>query len=87
MNTLMGQICIQLTLTLCQICMMLDRRRTDSYVGCVVEIINELTIVLLSYVMMGYGMFVLEGSALNQLGRANIALIFTCIGINAIVLI
>ena len=63
MNTLMGQICIQLTLTLCQICMMLDRRRTDSYVGYVVEIINELTIVLLSYVMMGYAMLVLEGSA------------------------
>ena len=67
--------------------MMLDRRRTDSYVGYVVEIMNELTIVLLSYVMMGYGMFVLEGKVLNEIGRVNIVLILACIGVNAIVLI
>ena len=67
--------------------MMLDRRRTDSYLGYIVEIINEIHIVLLSYIMMGYGFFVLQGAFLSMIGLINIVLLFTCIGINAIVLI
>ena len=87
MNNLAGQIIIQLYLTLGQISMMLDRRRTDSLVGYVVEILNEITIVLLSYTMMGYGVFVGQGQIMNTIGKVNIAILFICIGLNAIVLI
>ena len=67
--------------------MMLDRRRTDSYLGYIVEIINEIHIVLLSYIMLSYGYFVQQGAFLSIIGLINIVLLLTCIGINAIVLI
>ena len=63
MQSFTGQIWVQLFLTLLQICMLLDRRRSESLLAYRLEIVNEIMLVQLYYVMMGYAMFVLEGAA------------------------
>ena len=87
MESLFGQVSIQLYLTLLTLCMLLDRRRIYSDVVYVIEIINEITIILLTYVMIGYGMFVQRGTAKHKLGKFNATLLLSSIGINVIVLI
>ena len=87
LDCLMGQIIVQMTLTMLVICMMLDRRRTESNTAYNTEILNEIIVVILSYIMMGYGVYVLDGSVQNKIGSINIFFLFLCIGINFIVLI
>ena len=87
LDCLMGQIIVQMTLTMLVICMMLDRRRIESNTAYVTEIINEIIVVILSYIMMGYGVYVLDGSTQNTIGSINIFVLFLCIGINFIILI
>ena len=79
-----AQVLIQMIVTLLTICMMVDRRRTESLLGYRIEITNEVLLVGLYYIFMGYGLFVLDGEKIHTQGFANIALLFTCIGVNAI---
>ena len=63
--------------------MLLDRRRTETLLAYRMEIVNETILILLFYTMMGYGMLVLQGSALHSIGFINIFLLFTLIGVNS----
>ena len=82
-----GQIVMVIVLTLLTICMHLDRRMINSDVGYVIEIYNEITIVLISYVLIGYAMFVNNGKAINGQGWVHIVLFVKCVSVSAIVLL
>ena len=87
MYMVLGQIMLQMTLTLFQICLLLDRRRIDSTLGYRMEIFNEMMIVCVSYTMIIYACFPLEGVFINAIGMLNVILILLCLGVNAVVII
>ena len=66
---------------------MVDRKRTDSLYGYVVEVTNELVLVGLYYINMGYGVALREGSTIHKLGLTHIVLIFACTTTNALFII
>ena len=87
MKSFAGQVLVQLTITMIWVSIMLDRRRSESIVAYRLEILNEYMLILLYYLMMGYGMFVLQGKEKYTLGMLNIATLFTLILINLVVII
>ena len=87
MKSFAGQVLVQLTITMIWVSIMLDRRRSESIVAYRLEILNEYMLILLYYLMMGYGMFVLQGEERDTLGVINIAIFLTLITINLVVIL
>ena len=62
-------------------------RLIDSKMAYTIEIINEVTIMLICYMIMGYSFFVFDGAIKYKIGKSQIWLIITNIGVNLIFVI
>ena len=63
-----GQVMMQLSITLAQIFIIIQKRRIKTDTGYITELVNETALCLLYYVIMGYGVHVGHGPAQHVLG-------------------
>ena len=60
-GTFIGQVSTWIFMTMLNLCTHLDRRRISSKVAFILELYNDCTLVLLTYIMKGYAIFVDDG--------------------------
>ena len=83
--TFEGQVLAMIVVTLLVICMLVNRRYIESNVGYKVEVLNEVCVIALSCIMIGYAMCVGDGRALNLQGWIHIGFFLFTILVNFIV--
>ena len=68
--------------TLLVACMHVERRRIESDLGYRVEVFNEVSLIVLSCIMIGYAICTGDGRALIALGWIHIVYFLLCITVN-----
>ena len=86
-STLSGQIIVTLVSMLLILSLLLRKRLIDSKMAYTIEIINEVTVLLICYMIMGYSFFVFDGAIKYKIGKSQIWLVVTNIGVNLIYVI
>ena len=86
-ETFVGQYIVSVLMIMAVLCMQLDRQRFDSKVASVVTAINEVTLAILSHLLVGFAMFVLEGAAQNGIGWVYLVFFLSNVAINAVVVL
>ena len=77
--TFEGQVQSMIVVTLLVACMHVDRRRIESDLGYKVEVYNEVSLIVLSCIMIGYAMCVGDGAALMRQGWIHIIYFLKCV--------
>ena len=74
-----GQVLSIMIVALLVACMHVDRRRIESDLGYRIEVYNEISLIVLSCIMIGYAMCVGDGHALSRQGWIHIFYALKCI--------